>query len=298
MAILIVSVALAFLIVLLIYVSFSPNVTSETFVMSRESELDPSLQKAINFLGGDIAALIPNKMKKKRRQSQKMRKLFIQSGNPWNINQTEFFVLQILLAIGAFFVASLGAVVLSQTLSVGLLTILVIAFTIIGFQYPVINYTSTANDRVRAFKRELPEAIDFLVIALSGGNYSLPSAMEKIIRFLPENSVMREEFKKIMSSLHSGKSLQVSLDEFAKRAPTEGIEAFVNSLNNANQLSAPISDILSNRAEASRKELNAEIDKKIAVLSTKIMAVFGPMAYLSILIVILSPTASSLMQLL
>lgn len=297
MAVLIVSFILAILLVLFVYVCITPNISSETFVLSKESSLDPNLQKALNFLGGDIAALLPEGVKKQKRQNRKLKRLFVTSGNPWGVTASEFLVIQVFLGLGSALIASLGAFVLANSISPILLGILGLILVVIGFQYPVIYYKSIADDRIKAFKRELPEAIDFLVIAMGGGSYSLSTAIEKVIKYLPEG-VMRQEFSRIVSSMNSGKSLATALDEFGYRAPTEGIHAFVNSLNNASKLSAPVIEILKNRSDASRKELNAEIDKKIATLSTKVLLVFGPMSYISILLVVIAPVASSLTQLL
>lgn len=297
MAILIVSVLLAVLLVLFVYVLVTPNVKSETFVLGKNTAIDPTISKAVNFLGGDIAAMIPDSAKKKNRRNHKLKRLFITSGNPWNLTMDEFLVVRVFIAASAFILAILIAVLFSSIFNVFVSVIVVIGFTFFGFMYPQIVYTSTSNDRIKAFKRELPEAIDYLVIAMSGGSYSLPSAIEKTVTFLPEG-VMREEFRKITDSIHSGKSLETSLDEFAQRAPTEGIEAFVNALNNAARLNAPVVEILKNRSRASRDELNAEVDKKISTLSTKVMMIFGPTAYIAILLVVLVPIASSLIGML
>lgn len=295
-AIAIISIVLAIVIVLFVYVLVTPNVKSETFLLSRESTVDPNLQKALNFFGGDISALIPDSAKKRKRRNRKLQRLFTTSGNPWNINANEFFVIQVFLGISALVLGVIAAFVLRGSLSLPLLIIGVIGLSVLGYTYPLIYYKSVADDRIKAFKRELPEAIDYLIIAMSGGAYGLPSAIERVTKYIPEG-VMNHEFSRIIDSLNSGKSLSRALNEFALRAPTEGIEAFVNSLNNAHQLNAPLSEILKNRAEASRADLNAEIDKKIATLGTKVLLVFGPMAYSAILLVVLAPTASSLMSL-
>lgn len=297
MAIFIVSMLLALFIVLFVYVLITPSVKSETFLLNKNSELDDNLQKALNLLGGDISALIPNNLKKKKRKNRKLAKLFVTSGNPWNLNVNEFFVVQVFLGMGAAILASILAYLIGSFMGYSFSGLLGFVLIILGYQYPVIYYKSVSADRIKAFKKELPEAIDYLIIAMSGGTFALPVAIEKTIKYLPQG-VMKDEFIRIIDSMNSGKSLTTALDEFAERAPTEGIEAFVNSLNNANRLSAPVSEILKNRSEASRKEFNAEIDKKIATLSTKVLMVFGPMAYVSILIVVLAPTASSLLQML
>lgn len=297
MTILLISIALGVLLVAFGYVLVTPNIKSETFVVNKDSTLDPNLQKALNFLGGDISSAIPTSLKQRKRRNQKLNLLFITSGNPWNVTLTEYFVIQVFLGISGFILGGIATAVLWKTLSPALLGLVLISLVVIGYNYPTIYYKSVSDDRIKAFKHELPGAIDYLRIALAGGSYGLPEAIKLTTRYLDEG-VMKQEFTKITEALQSGKSLQVALEDFGKRAPNEGIQAFVNSLNNAAKISAPIIEILKNRSEASRKELNAEIDKKIASLDVKVLMVFGPMAYSSILIVVLAPTASTLMNLL
>lgn len=296
MIIYIVSFFLSILIVGFVYLLITPNTSTETFFLNKNTKIDPTMKRAINFMGGDIAALIPRSIKKRNRRNKKLERLFITSGNPWNLTQEEFLVTRIFLGLGGLVLSVLACVlVIYQLLGTFLSIAIVLFLTIGGFFYPKYLYKSESDDRMQDFKRELPEAIDYLLIAMSGGTYSLPSAMEKIIKYLPEG-VIKGEFTHIIDDLNSGLTLEYALNSFAKRAPTEGIEAFVNSLNNASKLNAPIGEILKNRAEASRKELNAEIDKKIASLSTKVLVAFGPPSYLSILIVVIAPTASTLME--
>lgn len=291
--ILIVSLVLAILIVLFLYVLLTPNVPSETFLMNKDTEIDPNLQKAINFFGGDIAALIPEGTKQKKRKNQNLNKLFITSGNPWRINANEFFVIQIFIGLSGLILGGLATFVLNGTVPTSLLVIMTITLALLGYFYPYIYYKGESDDRIRAFKRELPVSIDFLIIAMAGGRSSLQTGIEQVIPYM-QDGVMKNEFERIISDLNSGKSLHVALDEFAERAPTEGIQAFVNALNNAQKLDSPVEEILRNRSEASRDELNAEIDQAISTLAVKVLGVFGPMSYISIMIVVLAPVASTM----
>ncbi len=297
MSILIISVVLATLLVLFGFVVFTPNVKSESFLLNSNATIDNNLHSALKMFGGDVSALIPRQAKQAKRRNRKLQRLFVTSGNPWNLTITEFFVTQVLLCGGSILLSALMAVILRNTISPALLGILVVGLIILAYQYPVIYYKSVSNDRMDAFKKELPEALDFLYIATSGGTYSLAQSISLVRPYL-QKGVMKDEFDKIAQALYSGQSLNVALAEFGKRAPTEGIEAFVNSLNNAARLSSPVAEILKNRSEASRKERTAEIDRQIATLGTKVLLVFGPMAYISVLILVIAPTAASLMTLL
>lgn len=297
-AYLILSIALAVTIVLFFYTLFSSRVKTTDILLSKNSNLSTPLNKAIGMFGGDIYALIPEGVKRKRRHNHNMQKLFVTSANPWHVTQTEFLILQILLGLGGLIGSVLASIILSKFLPVIAIIAIVGLLTFIGWYYPLSFYHGRSNSRVAAFKRDLPEAIDFLVIALSGGATGLPAAIERMLRYLPQDSVMHDEFQQIIDDLNSGKSMYESLDSFSKRVPTESIEAFVKALNSANRNSTPLTGILRERADASRKDLNAEIDKKITTLPTRVMLIFGPIAYVNILIIAMAPAAYSLIGML
>jgi Flp pilus assembly protein TadB len=294
----ILSFLLALTIVLFFYTLMSSNVKTTDIITSKETNLSKPLDKAIHLFGGDIYSIIPERIKRKNRHNHNMDKLFVTSANPWKITQTEFLILQILLGIGGLIATVLVYLILGNLIPLPAILILGGLVTFLGWYYPLSYYRGRANNRISAFKRDLPEAIDYLRIALSGASMGLPTAIERMLHYLPKDSVMHDEFQQIIDDLNSGKSMSEALDSFAKRAPTESIEAFVKALNSANQNATPLIGILRDRADASRKDLNAEIDRKITTLPTKVMLIFGPIAYISILIIAMAPAAYSLIGML
>lgn len=269
------------------------------FELSKNNTLDPMLAKIMNSVGGDVLGIVSENRVKKQ-TNNKLAKLFRESGNPWNLNYVEFNLLRFVLMIGGMIVDFLFSVVIFTILDFSAFSIfLVSAFSIVlivgGYFYPVIYYNSVAQDRVASFKTGLPEAIDYLIMALSGGGFALPKAFEMAVRYLPPG-VIREEFERIISDLKIGKTMEAALNDFEKRVPTEGIRAFVKALNNANKLSVSMIDILENRAKASRAEREAEIELKIQKLPTKVMAILMPASLFSIMAVALAPAIAVLAQ--
>lgn len=289
---------LAIIIVLLFYSIFSSKVQTTNIITQDNPNLNPQINKAVQLIGGDIYALIPESAKTKRRHNHNMQKLFVSSGNPWHISQIEFLLIQVLLALAGFVASFIAGLFLASYLSVWVLFVLIILIPALGWYYPVSVYKAKRNARLSAYKTDLPEAIDFLVIALSGGSTGLPSAIKVILQYLPEKSIMYNEFKQIINDLDSGKSISAALDDFAKRAPTESIQAFVKALNSAQRMSTPLDSILRARANSSRRDLEGEIDTKISQLSTKVMMIIGPVAYMSIMIIAMAPAATVLMKVL
>lgn len=291
-------IVLSALLVTFVYALFSSGFTTTNINISKNIKVEPLIGKSLNMFGGDIYSLITRSVKNKYRHNSNLERIFIASDNPWNVSPIEFLLLRIVLTLIAG-VTSLIAVLVTQVFVPLYITVPVAIFlTFFAYYYPMYVYKSTAEDRLNAFKVDLPDAIDYLIIALANGSIPLSSAISKIIPYLPENSTMYEEFKRIDEDIHSGLTMTAALNSFAERAPSPEITAFVNALNSANRLNTPIVALLRERAKAARKDRDHEIDKKIKSLPTKVMLVFGPASYISILIIALAPAMVQLTQVL
>lgn len=266
-------------------------------ILGTNTNLDPSVEKLMKMFGGDITSLVGTERLIQQAKKTKTEELFRKSGNPWKLQIIEFIVLQYVLGclgvfVGLLFGALLSFIGLSQ---LGFL--LIILLPILGFRYPSSTYHSIAKNKENQYKGQLPEAIDYLILALSGGGYSLPTAFEKVLDFMP-NNLIRTEFEQIVNELRSGVTMEQALLNFSDRAPTDGIKAFAKALNNANRLSVSMIDILKARSIESRRDLENEIDQRIATLDSRVTMVFSPVTAVSLGIVVIAPTIWTLSKIL
>lgn len=266
-------------------------------ILGTNTNLDPSVEKLMKMFGGDITSLVGTERLIQQAKKTKTEELFRKSGNPWKLQIIEFIALQYVLGclgvfVGLLFGALLSFIGLSQ---LGFL--LIILLPILGFRYPSSTYHSIAKNKENQYKGQLPEAIDYLILALSGGGYSLPTAFEKVLDFMP-NNLIRTEFEQIVNELRSGVTMEQALLNFSDRAPTDGIKAFAKALNNANRLSVSMIDILKARSIESRRDLENEIDQRIATLDSRVTMVFSPVTAVSLGIVVIAPTIWTLSKIL
>ena len=112
------------------------------------------------------------------------------------------------------------------------------------------------------------------------------------------NNLIRKEFEQIVNELRSGVTMEQALLNFSDRAPTDGIKAFAKALNNANRLSVSMIDILKARSIESRRDLENEIDQRIATLDSRVTMVFSPVTAISLGIVVIAPTIWTLSKIL
>lgn len=266
-------------------------------ILGTNTNLDPSVEKLMKMFGGDITSSVGTERLIQQAKKTKTEELFRKSGNPWKLQIIEFIVLQYVLGclgvfVGLLFGALLSFIGLSQ---LGFL--LIILLPILGFRYPSSTYHSIAKNKENQYKGQLPEAIDYLILALSGDGYSLPTAFEKVLDFMP-NNLIRKEFEQIVNELRSGVTMEQALLNFSDRAPTDGIKAFAKALNNANRLSVSMIDILKARSIESRRDLENEIDQRIATLDSRVTMVFSPVTAVSLGIVVIAPTIWTLSKIL
>lgn len=301
---LLLSLGISIVIIGIIILLFAPNKRTR-FELSNEVQLDPTLNKAVKLLGGDVSALFPTTIEKQRKLD-KINNLIITSGNPWKLTLDEFIVVKLVCSVLGVLIgclASFFTVVFINLMEIpsDLLWLLIPSLLVgggyLGFIYPNMRYEKYKYSIEKDFQGNLPEAIDYLIMILSTGGISLPVAFEMSLEYLPKGAVYNE-FSKIVSDLRSGKTMETALNEFSDRVPTEGIKAFTKALNNANKLSVSVIEILKDRAEVSRKELELEIEKRLSSLPVKIMGVLSPASAFSIMLIALAPSASALLEML
>lgn len=266
-------------------------------ILGTNTNLDPSVEKLMKMFGGDITSLVGTERLIQQAKKTKTEELFRKSGNPWKLQIIEFIVLQYVLGCLGIFVGLLFGALLSFIGLSQLGFLLIILLPILGFRYPSSTYHSIAKNKENQYKGQLPEAIDYLILALSGGGYSLPTAFEKVLDFMP-NNLIRKEFEQIVNELRSGVTMEQALLNFSDRAPTDGIKAFAKALNNANRLSVSMIDILKARSIESRRDLENEIDQRIATLDSRVTMVFSPVTAISLGIVVIAPTIWTLSKIL
>ena len=279
---------------LIFFLLFRKN-KSKTIKFNKDNNLDPTLNKLMSLFSGDVVSLLPDKLFNNKEKQSKTEELLIKSGNPWNITAYELLILRAVLGVLGIILSIVFSGLLLFSFPILAIPVLIIV-PLLLFYYPTTTLESIAYNREDRFRRELPEAIDYLSMTVAGTNLSLPQAIENVTLYLDEDSVLREEFVSVSNGIKSGQSVNQALDAFAERVPTEGIKAFIKSLKAANDLSVPLEDILRARSEASRKELETNLEEKLQKLPDKITLILTPIIVVCMLTAVLSPALFSILK--
>lgn len=277
---------------LIYYLFFSKNEV-EDFTLSSKNNLDKKLELGVNLLARDILDVLPKSVIEKQRRNTQLDKLFVKSGNPWNLNRIEFLLLQITLGVGVFIAMVFFSVLFSQGLvvSFGIVSV----GTAIGYFYPVMFYMDEAKRREKAFLTSFPEALDLISMGMTGESSSLRVAVEQALPYM-KKTPLRTEFERLVQAINSGKSETIALQEMAERAPTEATRGFIRSVNEANRLSAPMVSLLRTASKEARAELKLLIEQKLQKVKLKMGLAIGIPALVALFLIPGLPTLSIIGQ--
>lgn len=293
------SVAIAGIVALLFFVVgytfFVPKSTRGFAPDNKEVQKEDSTLRMFTVLTNELMLAMPafEREPKKPKKDVAVENLLIKAGNPWGLTVSEFKTLKLAgLFYGVIFGFAIGIPLslyapVPSWATAGLVGLLV-------YNLPSSKYKDLAKSRELEFKRLLPEALDLIHIALSGG-MSLPRAMESAIPSM-KDSIVKEEFKKIVRDVNAGETMHNALDKFASRAPNDSIKTFARSLQSAIKTNAPMAEILESRAKASREEFFAFVHQRVAQLESKIWMILSPSMLPALMIITILPSGSIMMN--
>lgn len=255
--------------------------------------------RALTILSSEIYDALPSGDRQKtntQRNLIRIEELLVKSGNPWGLKAEEFvFIRYITGLIGAV----AGAAIWFATYVFGVWApwyVIIAGAAAIGFFYPYITYKERANERDLDFKRNLPEALDLIIISVAAGR-TFNQALRDTIDHL-KDSYLKEELAAVIRSVDSGRTMKESLNDFADRAPSTSIVTFTRSLQEAIENNSSLDATLRSRSDESRAELFSMIRERTAALPVKMSAVLTPTLSFALMIILLAPFVTSLMNIL
>lgn len=220
-----------------------------------------------------------------------LKNLILKSGNPWRISPDEFLGLTIALSILGLLVGS--AITILAPLPSYLPPIVVILFTTSMFgAMPYMQYTSEKNNRTKTIEKELPEALDLLVITINSGQV-FEFALENITKMLPEG-MLRTEFTKVVIELQAGTTLERALVELRTKFESEDLESFTKAVIQTSKLGSNVTDTLTQQANFVRENWKARMERRIAKLETTLIIPLGVLMLPAFMLIFIAPTMSQL----
>jgi tight adherence protein C len=214
-----------------------------------------------------------------------------QAGNPSGLGPVELLGLRYVVACGLGFSAFTLFTISGSDITMAALLATVCG--VLGFIMPNIWIDRKIKARRKEITKTLPDAIDLLTISVESGLGFDPALMRVAEKW--DNALTRE-FARVLSEMRIGKTKRDALREMAVRVDDDGLNTFVSSIVQADQLGVPITQVLRIQSEAMRQRRRQRAEEQAQKAPLKMLF---PMAFLifpALYVVILGPAVPRLME--
>lgn len=215
--------------------------------------------------------------------------LLVRSGNPWKITPEEYVITRILAA-------GCGAAALSFYAALGFFPLSpFIAFAAgagVGYLIPQLLLSTAWGKRRKEIVRTLPEALDLLRICLNAG-FNFTNALSQVVSLLPSGA-SRQELTRVVADLRAGRTVNQSMQDFARRVPLDQVEAFVRAVNISQSMGTDMASTLSGQAAEARAQYERIVEVKAQKLQTTLFLPIIGLFLPCLLVIMFGPSVSDL----
>ena len=237
----------------------------------------------------NILPVTPNFVISYARGSSTTSGLLLRSGNPWNVTPEELIILRIMSAF-------VTAAAISVYAALGFFPLppifLFLGGLVFGWMIPQLLLSTVWGKRKKELTRTIPEALDLLRVCMNAG-MNFDKSLPEVVVLLPEGAT-RTELHRVVMDINSGKTVERSMNDFARRTPISQVESFVKAVNVSVMMGTDVAATLASQADESRAQYERAVEIKAQKLQTTlfipIIALFLP----SLLILIFGPSLADL----
>lgn len=249
-----------------------------------------TFEKLVRPVLSNLIPQTPRALREFARKSDAVSALLARTGNPWRVSPEEYVVVRVL----AIVVGAMGMMMLAVLNYAPIPLIAAVpAGMFIGYMGPKAMLDSAWGARRRDLVTTLPEALDLLRICMNAG-FNFQNALQETVRLMAP-SVTRDELSRVAAELQSGRTVTVALDAFARRCPTESVEAFVRAISQAQSTGVDIATTLAYQSTESRAEYEREVDVRAQKLQTMLFLPLIGFFLPTLLILLFGPSAIQLL---
>ena len=198
-------------------------------------------------------------------QSDRIRHKLDLAGNPvgWTPDRVlAFKMLGLLIGVAAGVIIPLliGSVLWAIILGVGL--------AVLGFFLPNIVLYQTAYNRSEQILRELPDALDLLVISVEAG-LGFDAALSQVAR--NTTGPLADEFFRVLQEMQLGTSRSDAMRALGERTDVSELKGFVSSMVQADAFGIPVANVLRVQAREMRIRRSQRAEEAAQKVPVKIL---------------------------
>jgi tight adherence protein C len=172
------------------------------------------------------------------------------------------------------------------------LVIVAIGFSLL---YPTIRIYNKKLKRAEGIKKQLPNAIDLLVVSVEAG-LGFDMAIEKVIEKM--SGPLSDEFNYTLNEIRMGKPRPTALREMVQRIKIEELDIFIGSIIQAEQLGVSIGNVLRIQSDSMRTRRRQAIEEKAMKAPVKMLFPLVFFILPALFVIILGPALLHLMRIL
>ncbi|NMB53637.1 MAG: type II secretion system F family protein [Leptolinea sp.] len=215
------------------------------------------------------------------------------AGSPGKLDPTMMMALQFISFVFFGGLLFLVFTVAKVNWPMGLIILIVLLFSILGFFIPQLLLSSAINRRQKNIRRAMPDALDLLTICVEAG-LGFDAAMSKVAeKWETELSL---SFARAIREIQLGKLRREALRAMADRIGIPEMTSFVAAVIQSEQLGVSLAKVLriqSDQMRIRRRQLAEEEAHKVPI---KMLVPMGLLIFPSLMIVLLTPAAFRLLH--
>lgn len=215
------------------------------------------------------------------------------AGNPRGLDPALFWALRIVVAIliagFLLFIYRIGTL----NWSLGRRTLILAAFTGLGFYVPELLLTSRIQRRQNNIRKALPDALDLLTICVEAG-LGFDGAMQKV--YEKWDNELSVAFGRVIREIQLGKLRREALKDMADRIGIPEMTSFVAAIIQSEQLGVSMAKVLRIQADQmriKRRQLAEEMAHKAPI---KMLIPMALLIFPAICIVLMTPALLLMMR--
>ena len=190
------------------------------------------------------------------------------AGMEYSLSPEQFLMGKCLMAVvGMVFATLLGAL-----LGQGVSPVLLILAAVGGFYYPELWLKEATDTRNKRIFRELPFYLDIVILAVESGT-NMTGGLTQAVRKAPEGP-LKLEFSRVLRDVRAGKPRAEALRDLSARVSSDGINAVVSSIIQAEQTGSSLGKVLRAQADQLRTARFQKAEKQAMEAPVKLL---GPL---------------------
>lgn len=188
-------------------------------------------------------------------------------------------------ALAAVVVGAAGLLIGHRSAALSL--ILMLAGLVIGFFVPDLLLYNAGEKRQQRIQRELPDALDLLVISVEAG-LGFDAALLNVAQKMGKTAIAGE-FVRVLQEMQIGRPRADAFRSLGERTTVSELRGFVNALVQADRLGIPIAAVLREQAAEMRTKRQQRAEEKAQKVPVKILFPLVLCILPSLFIVVLGP---------